>query len=93
MSDNSLLYKIAINHIPGIGIINAKKIISQLGSVEAVFRERKSTLLKVGGIGKALVEKIINNKALKKAGKKPLKKVCKNCVLTKKQLKNRKKNI
>jgi hypothetical protein len=30
------------------------------------------------------------DKALKKDGKKPLKKVCKNCVMTKKQLKNRK---
>ena len=46
-----LEYKIGISLIPGIGDITAKKLIAYCGGVEAVFREKKSALQKIPGIG------------------------------------------
>jgi len=64
-----LLYKIAIGQIPGVGGVLTRRLIAYTGSVEAVFTENKSNLLKIPGIGKVLVDQIINNDALKKAEK------------------------
>ncbi len=69
MSESPLIYKIAIGMIPGIGCINAKKLIAYTGSVEAVFREKKSNLLKIPGIGAVLSGEILNNSVLKQAEK------------------------
>ena len=64
-----LNYQIAITQIPGIGDINAKKIIAYCGSLEAVFKEKKQKLLKIPGIGEILAETIIQSRdnALKRA--------------------------
>lgn len=62
-----LKYQIAIGLIPGIGCVTAKKIIAYLGSVEAVFREKKQTLLKIPGVGEILAEKINISKPLQRA--------------------------
>ena len=51
-------YKIAITLIPGIGSINAKKLIAYSGSVEGVFREKLNNLMKVPGIGPGLANEI-----------------------------------
>ena len=69
MESNDLIYKIAIGNISGIGNINAKKLISKVGSAEAVFKEKKSNLLKIDGFGKTLVNKILNNNALENIDK------------------------
>lgn len=53
MSENNLLYQIAITLIPGIGDITAKKLIAYCGGVEAVFSEKKIHLEKIPGIGAA----------------------------------------
>jgi hypothetical protein len=39
MSDTELMHKIALGLIPGIGDINARKLVSFTGSVDAVFSE------------------------------------------------------
>ena len=39
--DNLLRYQIGLTLINGIGPINARKLIAYLGSVEAVFTEKK----------------------------------------------------
>lgn len=49
--DDSLKYQIALTMINGIGGITAKKLISYCGGVEAVFKEKKRSLLKIPGIG------------------------------------------
>ncbi|MCK4661676.1 MAG: DNA-processing protein DprA [Bacteroidales bacterium] len=67
MSNNSLLYKIAISLIPGVGSINAKKLIAYTGNVENVFKAKRGELLKIPNIGKQLVDKIINQKVLQRA--------------------------
>jgi DNA processing protein len=69
MSDNHLLYKIAIGLIPGIGSINAKKLIAYTGSVEGVFREKKANLLKIPGIGDVLAREIMKSNVLAQAEK------------------------
>jgi DNA processing protein len=53
-NEEMLLYRIAITLIPGIGHMNAKKLISWCGSPEAVFKEPKSELLKIPGMIKLL---------------------------------------
>jgi DNA processing protein len=69
MSDTHLIHKIAIGMIPGIGSITAKKLIAYTGSIEGIFREKKSKLLKIPGIGEVLANEIINNNVLEKAEK------------------------
>lgn len=65
----SLIYKIAISSIPKIGPVNAKNLISYIGSIEGIFKEKKSTLKKVPGIGAALANYIYSDDYIKKAEK------------------------
>jgi DNA processing protein len=51
MSEISLKHKIALSLIPGIGDINARKLVSNIGNVEGVFSESYRTLIKIPGIG------------------------------------------
>jgi DNA processing protein len=69
MSGNNLLHKIAIGMIPGIGSINAKKLIAYTGSVEGVFKEKKANLLKIPGIGDVLANEIVKSNVINEAEK------------------------
>lgn len=55
---NDLTYKIAISLIPGIGSITARTLISYVGSIEGVFREKEKNLLKIPGIGEINAQRI-----------------------------------
>ncbi len=68
-NDESLKYKIAIDLIPGIGGVLAKKIIESAGSPEEVFTSSKAFLQKIPGIGKTLAENITNHSILAQAEK------------------------
>jgi DNA processing protein len=68
MSDD-LLYRIAITKIPKIGAVNARNLISYCGGVEAVFKAKKQTLLKVPNIGEILAKNILNQDVLQAAEK------------------------
>ncbi|GAA3573065.1 DNA-processing protein DprA [Snuella lapsa] len=61
MSENDLLYTLALQHVPKIGDITAKKLIAHCGSAEAVFKEKKQNLLKIDGVG-AIVLNDLNEK-------------------------------
>ncbi len=65
----SLKYKIAINLIPGIGGVLAKKLIESAGSPEEVFSSSKAFLQNISGIGKTLAENITNHTILAHAEK------------------------
>jgi DNA processing protein len=67
VKDQSLIYKIALSFIPLIGDINAKKLVAYVGSAEGIFKEKKSNLLKIPGIGNVIANHISNNDALKHA--------------------------
>lgn len=65
---NQLLYQIGITLINGIGDVNAKSLLAYCGSAEEVFKQKKSVLLKIPGIGETLAKSIIaSNTLLKKA--------------------------
>ena len=53
--------------IAGIGAVNARNLIAFVGSVEGVFKERKSALMKIPGIGEINANKIINQQVLTRA--------------------------
>jgi DNA processing protein len=67
MSEDSLLYKIGISLIPGVGSITAKKLIEQTGSIEGVFHEKEKNLQKLSGIGALLAKNIATQDVLKRA--------------------------
>jgi DNA processing protein len=62
-----LLYQIALTMIPGIGDITAKKLMAYCGSAEAVFREKRQTLLRIPGIGEALSSTVLRQNVLARA--------------------------
>lgn len=67
MSDQDLLYILALQNVPKIGDITAKKLIAHCGSAEAVFKEKKHHLLKIDGIGGAMLQDVYNKKHLLEA--------------------------
>jgi DNA processing protein len=69
MSEVSLKHKIALGLIPGIGDINARKLVSHIGSVEGVFTESYGSLLKIPGIGTSLAKYICTRTYLDTAEK------------------------
>lgn len=69
MSETKLLYRIALSDLPGIGDINARKLIDYLGDPEAIFREPYRSLVKIPGIGSKLAGHISENRSLARAEK------------------------
>jgi DNA processing protein len=67
MADESLKYKIGIGLIPKVGPVLARRLVSYCGNVEAVFREKRSNLEKIPGIGDRLADYVIKNDVLKRA--------------------------
>jgi DNA processing protein len=62
-----LIYKIALTLIPGVGNVNGKNLVAYCGGVQAVFLERKHTLLKIPGIGEQTVNAILNHQVYERA--------------------------
>jgi len=60
MTDNNLLYVLALQNVSKIGDITAKKLIHHCGSAEAVFNEKKSNLLHIDGIGQIMIGDLFN---------------------------------
>ncbi len=69
MPENNLKYQIAITLLPGIGDIVGRKLISYCGGVEAVFKENKSALQKIPGIGSFIVSSITTTEVLERVEK------------------------
>ncbi|WP_406685368.1 DNA-processing protein DprA [Seonamhaeicola sp. MEBiC1930] len=67
MTENDLLYTLALQHVPNIGDITAKRLISFCGSAEAVLKEKKQNLLKIDGIGQFVLKDIHESIHLKAA--------------------------
>ncbi|MFC7356100.1 DNA-processing protein DprA [Jejudonia soesokkakensis] len=56
LSQNELRYTLALQRVPNLGDASAKKLIQYVGSAEGVFKEKKSNLLKIEGIGASKLE-------------------------------------
>ena len=69
MTENDLLYTLALQHVPNIGDITAKRLISNCGSAEAVLKEKKQNLLKIDNIGSITVSDLFKTHHLKEAEK------------------------
>jgi DNA processing protein len=69
MCEEELLHALAIQCTPGIGDINAKKLISRFGSAKEVHRQTKSSLEKASGIGVRIAASIKESTNLKRAEK------------------------
>jgi DNA processing protein len=69
MLDSSILHTLALSHIPKIGSINTRQLVSYFSGAEPVFNAPKGKLLRVPGIGPKTVDIIIEHraKALEKA--------------------------
>jgi len=81
MSEISLKHKIALGLIPRIGDINARKLVSHFGSVEAVFHEPYRNLIKIPGIGSGIA-KYISDRSYLDTAEKEVEYVIKNEVRT-----------
>jgi DNA processing protein len=66
-SEDSLLYRIALTLIPGIGNINAKKLIAWCGSAEAVFKSSRTELMKIPGLLALMSQKVNLKEMLQQA--------------------------
>jgi DNA processing protein len=69
MIENNLLYTLALQHVPNIGDITAKRMISHCGSAEAVLKEKKQNLLKIDGIGSVILDGLFKPHHLTEAEK------------------------
>lgn len=66
---NDLLLKIALTHLPQVGAVLARNLVSFAGGVEAVFKQKKSQLQKIPGIGSKTAEEIVRQRSLVQAEK------------------------
>jgi DNA processing protein len=51
LTKDDLFYTLVLQKVPNLGDASAKKLIQKAGSPEGVFKEKKSNLLKIDGIG------------------------------------------
>lgn len=58
MSNDPLVYQLAMTMVPGIGAITARKLIAYVGSPEAVFSEKPETLKRIPGVGAHLAGQV-----------------------------------
>jgi DNA processing protein len=69
MSTESLVHKIALGMIPGVGDITARKLVSYAGSVEAVFKESYRSLTRIPGVGDQLAKAVAGREYLAEAAR------------------------
>jgi len=69
MTETDLLYTLALQHVPNIGDITAKRLINHCGSAEAVLKEKQQNLLKIDGIGSVILGDLFKSHHLKEAEK------------------------
>lgn len=56
--NTDLLYQLALTQVPTIGAVHARLLTDELGSAEAIFKAKKSTLEKIEGIGEVRAKSI-----------------------------------
>ena len=65
----SLIHKIALTLIKGVGPMHAKNLLIHFGSAENVFAASKEKIMKIDGLGEKTAQAILNTDALEKAEK------------------------
>lgn len=69
MKESDLQYVLALQHVPNLGDASAKKLLRHAGSAEAIFKEKRSALLKITGIGNTKIGDLFSSENLKAAEK------------------------
>ncbi len=69
MNQTDLLYTLALQHVPNIGDITAKRLINHCGSAEAVLKEKRQNLQKIDGIGSVILGELFKPHHIKEAEK------------------------
>lgn len=67
MTPDELIAILRLQHIPNIGDITAKKLISHCGSANAIFEDKVHHLLKIGGIGALILKELHHTSHLEAA--------------------------
>jgi len=70
--EDEMKYQIALSLIDGVGDVIGKKLLAYCGSAKAVFLTPKDKLATVSGVGRVLLDSIINTDVLKRAEKEVL---------------------
>ncbi len=65
--DEYLKYQVALTLVPGVGSVLAKNLVSYCGSIENIFKRKKSQLEKIPGIGSERADAILNHKTFERA--------------------------
>lgn len=69
MTENDLLYTLALQHVPNVGDVIAKRLIAHCGSAQAVLKEKKARLLKIDGIGEVVLSQLYDSRHVIEAEK------------------------
>lgn len=64
MYSDERLYQIALTLIEGVGDVNAKSLLAYCGSASEVFKQKKSVLLKIPGIGEYIAKSVIASRGI-----------------------------
>ncbi|HLN52584.1 MAG TPA: DNA-processing protein DprA [Lentimicrobium sp.] len=79
---DQLLYRIALTQLPGVGIANARKLISMTGSAEALFTEKKSALHKLTGLKESALTTLFDHKEILRRAEQECKFIERNKIRT-----------
>ncbi|MFN7100278.1 MAG: DNA-processing protein DprA [Flavobacterium sp.] len=69
MNEQDLFYLLALQRVEGVGDIMAKKLLTHLGSAEAIFNTKSSQLAAIDGVGAMLLKSIKDKTVFAKAQK------------------------
>ncbi len=69
MTETDLLYTLALQRVPNVGDITAKRLLRFFGSAKAILEEKQQNLIKVDGIGRIILKGLLDKQHLKAAEK------------------------
>ncbi|AWM13495.1 DNA-processing protein DprA [Flavobacterium sp. NRK F10] len=69
MQQNDLFFTLALLQVEGIGDVISKRLLQNFDTAEEVFKAKKTTLAKIDGVGKLLIENLKNPSVFQKAEK------------------------
>lgn len=69
MLSEDLKYMMALSLVDGVGPVNAKRLVAYCGSAEGVFKQKKSDLEKIPGVGTVISKAVIKSSTLDRAEK------------------------
>jgi len=67
MTENDLFYLLALLRVEGVGDIMAKKLLSNFGSAEEIFKAKTSQIASVDGVGSILLKNLKDKSVFEKA--------------------------